>query len=204
MIYTVKGIIADTRIALNRDPQAPPLFDTEPFALSLDDIIRSNILEGVSAAHLNAPLSCIDCCRNFDPDANEYASGLHFDEGNAGWMLLPPDFMRLVAFQMDDWETPVFEAIDACSPLYALQRSRFAGLRGSPQRPVCAIVARAEGSALEFYSCRTAKAKILKAIYLPFPSIDENEGVEISEQCYRSAISEIAKLTEETISNKSR
>lgn len=203
MIYTVKGIIADTRIAMNRDPKAPPLFDSEPFTLQLDDIIKSNILDGVRKTHIEAALSCIDCGRNFDPDANEYASGLHFDENNAGWMLLPSDFMRLLTFKMDDWETPVFETIDATSPLYALQRSRYSGLRGSPQRPVCALVARAEGLALEFYSCRSNRAKISKAIYLPFPSIDENEGVEISEQCYHAAIMEIAKLTKETLSIKS-
>ena len=40
-------------------------------------------------------------------------------------------------------------AISADDPLYDLQSSRYKGIRGNVQKPVCAVVNRAEGKVLE-------------------------------------------------------
>ena len=77
---------------------------------------------------------------------------------------------------------------------YEKQSSRFKGIRGTPQRPVCAITIRPEGRSLEFYSCKTNKALVSKAVYLPYPKIDEDDGIEICSRCYIAVIYTIAAL----------
>ena len=85
-------------------------------------------------------------------------------------------------------------AISADDPLYDLQSSRYKGIRGNVQKPVCAIVNRAEGKALEFYSCNSEEAYVKRASYIPYPSIDDEDGIDISERCYTSVVYTTAAL----------
>lgn len=110
-----------------------------------------------------------------------------------GWIFLPNDFIRLLAFEMSDWDMPVFDAIQATDPKYKLQKSPFLGVRGNPNKPVVAISQRTEGKTLEFYSCNSTDAKIVTASYLPERNI-ENNTIEISHQCYRPSVYSIASL----------
>ena len=110
-------------------------------------------------------------------------------------MLLPKDFLRLVVFEMDDWEQAVYQAISTDDPEYEKQRSRFKGIRGTAQRPVCAIAIRPEGRVLEFYSCKSKNAQVSRAMYIPYPKIDEDGGVDISERCYDAVVYTAAGLT---------
>ena len=109
-------------------------------------------------------------------------------------MLLPDDFMRLIAFRMSDWERTCYNAISVDDPLYDLQSSRHKGVRGSVQKPVCAVVNRAEGKALEFYSCDSEEAYVKRATYLPYPKIDDEDGIDISERCYTAVVYTTAAL----------
>lgn len=110
-----------------------------------------------------------------------------------GWIFLPNDFIRLLAFEMSDWDLPVFDAIQSTDAKYKLQKSPFAGVRGNPSKPVVAISQRTEGKTLEFYSCKSSDAKIVTASYLPERKI-ENNTIEISHQCYRPSIYSISSL----------
>ena len=85
-------------------------------------------------------------------------------------------------------------AISADDPLYDLQSSRYKGIRGNVQKPVCAIVNRAEGKALEFYSCNSEDAYVKRASYIPYPEIDEDDGIDISERCYTAVVYMTAAL----------
>ena len=97
-------------------------------------------------------------------------------------------------FQMNDWERAVFNPINTDDPEYEKQSSRFKGIRGTCQRPVCAISIRPEGRVMEFYSCKTTEAKVSRAVYLPYPKIDKYGAVEICEKCYDAVIYTIAAL----------
>ncbi len=85
---------------------------------------------------------------------------------------------------MTDWLVPVLEPITADSPLYAQQRSPYAGVRGTPERPVCAIT---PDRRLEFYSCRTKNAGIAHALYMPMPAIVDN-SIDIAPRCYQRVV----------------
>lgn len=189
MIYQLDKIMQDVRICLDQNMTSDALLDSGDIdTLSLDDIIRSKILEAVQRVHMDAPNYLLEGGHNF-------GDAVYWRELESGWVLLPPDFMRLVVFEMDDWEQAVYQAISTDDPEYEKQRSRFKGIRGTAQRPVCAIAIRPEGRVLEFYSCKSKNAQVSRAMYIPYPKIDEDNGVDICERCYNAVVYTAAGLT---------
>lgn len=189
MIYQLDKIMQDVRICLDQNMTSDALLESGDIdTLALDDIIRSKILEAVQRVHMDAPNYLLEGGHNF-------GDAVYWRELESGWVLLPPDFMRLVVFEMDDWEQAVYQAISTDDPEYEKQRSRFKGIRGTAQRPVCAIAIRPEGRVLEFYSCKSKNAQVSRAMYIPYPKIDEDNGVDICERCYNAVVYTAAGLT---------
>lgn len=189
MIYQLDKIMQDVRICLDQNMTSDALLESGDIdTLALDDIIRSKILEAVQRVHMDAPNYLLEGGHNF-------GDAVYWRELESGWVLLPPDFMRLVVFEMDDWEQAVYQAVSTDDPEYKKQRSRFKGIRGTAQHPVCAIAIRPEGRVLEFYSCKSEDAQVSRAIYIPYPKIDEDNGVDICERCYNAVVYTAAGLT---------
>lgn len=192
MIYRVDDIIRDVRIAIDQnsgDEFLTAVGDMD--TLFLNEMIRSKIVDAVRSVEIEAPLYMIDIGSNF-------GDNIHWKEYEgvgSGYILLPDDFMRLIVFQMSDWITSVSEVITPSMALYKLQSSRFPGIRGNIQNPVCAIVVYPIGRVLEFYSCSGGSdVKIQKAVYLKEPEIDEDDLIYICERCYRPAVYYCAAL----------
>lgn len=178
----------DVRICIDQNMMSDALVESGDIdTLALDEIIKSNILEAVQRVHLEAPNYLLECGHNF-------GDAVYWRELESGWVLLPQDFLRLVVFEMDDWEQAVYHAISTDDPEYEKQRSRFKGIRGTPQKPVCVLAVRPEGKVLEFYSCKSNEAQVSRAVYIPYPSIDPDGGVDISERCYEAVVYTIAAL----------
>ncbi len=197
-VYQTDRIGRDVRIALDRNMTSDALkLIGDVDTLALDDIIKSKILEAVKRVHSAAPAHLLDGGYNF-------GDAIYWKEHESGWTLLPEDFMRFVVFQMDDWERAVFYPINTDDPEYEKQSSRFKGIRGTYQRPVCAISIRPEGRVMEFYSCRTKDAKVSRAVYLPYPKFDKYGAVEICERCYEAVIYTIAALVLTTFGDAER
>lgn len=190
MIYQTDKIVRDVRLSLDENvdmSELTALSDTD--TLELEDIIRSKILEAVRRVHILAAPHLLE-------NGHHFADGaIYWDSKESGHILLPDDFMRLVVFEMSDWERPVFTAISTDDPAYAACRSRIKALRGTPERPVCAIARHSEGLALEFYSCQSEEAVVTRDLYMPYPREDEQGGVDISEPCYTAVIYLCAALT---------
>lgn len=189
MIYQIDKIMQDVRICIDQNMTSDALLNTGDIdTLSLDEIIRSKILEAIQRVHLSAPNYLLECGHNF-------GDAVYWGDLESGWVLLPEDFMRLVVFEMDDWEQAVYQAISTDDPEYEKQHSRVKAIRGTSQRPVCAIGIRPEGRVLEFYSCKSKDAQVSRAIYIPYPEIDDDGGVDVSERCYKAMIYTAAGLT---------
>ena len=189
MIYQIDKIMQDVRICIDENMQSDALIESGDIdTLGLDEIIKSKILEAIQRVHSDAPNYLLEGGHNF-------GDAVYWRELESGWVLLPKDFLRLVVFEMDDWEQAVYQAISTDDPEYEKQHSRFKGIRGTAQRPVCAIGIRPEGKVLEFYSCKSKNAQVSRAIYMPYPKIDEDGGVDISERCYNAVIYTAAGLT---------
>lgn len=193
MVYKIEDVERDVRIAIDENKTSEQLISEEDIdTLSMNDIIRSKIEEAVERVHSAAPAHLLEQGHNF-------GDAVYWELDGNGWVLLPQDFMRLVAFRMSDWERTCHNAISVDDPLYDLQSSRHKGVRGNAQKPVCAIVPRAEGKALEFYSCKSEAAYVSRAVYMPYPKIDGDGGIDISERCYRSVVYAAASLVLLTI-----
>ena len=187
-IYQLQDIIKDTRIALDQNMTSEKLIEIDDIdTLSLNDIIKSKVVEAVTRVHSQAPIYLLD-------SGNNFGDAVYWKELNSGWVLLPDNFMRLIVFRMSDWERDVYHAIAEDDPEYEKQSRRFKGIRGTPQKPICAIVVRPEGRALEFYSCKNNDALVSKAVYLPYPYIDNHNGINICKKCYTSVIYTISSL----------
>lgn len=189
MIYHIDKVMQDVRVCIDQNTKSEALLaEADIDTLSLDEIIRSKIVEAVQRVHLAAPNHLLYCGHNF-------GDAVYWGEMESGWTLLPEDFMRLVVFQMDDWDTAVYAAVSTGDEEYEKQRSRIKAIRGTAQRPVCAIGIRPEGRVLEFYSCKSTDAHVSRAVYIPYPKIDVDGGIDICERCYTAAVYTAAGLT---------
>lgn len=193
MVYKVDDIMRDVRVCLDQNMTSEQLLQTGDIdTLSLDDIVRSKILEAVVRVHTVAPAHLLEAGHNF-------GDAIFWGDLESGWVLLPHDFLRLIVFEMSDWERAVFNAITPEAPEYALQRQRVKALRGTAQRPVCVLTTRPEGRALEFYSCKSEDAYVRRGQYLPYPVIDDEGGIDISERCYTAVVYAVASLVSLTL-----
>ena len=188
MVYNIHNVMRDVRVCLDQNMTSEQLLHTDDVdTLALDDIVRSKILEAVFRVHTKAPTYLLE-------EGHNFGDAVYWGDRESGWVLLPQDFMRLIVFEMSDWERPVYEAITPVDPQYMLQKSRYKGIRGNSQKPVCAIATRPEGRVLEFYSCKSENAYVRRAQYLPYPKIDEDEGIDICERCYTAVVYLTASL----------
>ena len=177
------------RVAIDMNKGDEPLImegDTD--TLTFDEIIYAKLADAVRLVEMEALLSMLESGHDFGEQ------DIYINKTGKGFIILPDDFMRLIAFRMSDWTRTVYEAISESDPQYALQSSRFKGICGNPEKPVVAIVRRAEGKVLEFYSCRTDEATVAQAVYLPYPRIDADGGIDVAEDCYRAAVYRAASL----------
>ncbi len=193
MVYKILHIARDVRIAIDENKTSEQLIADEDIdTLSLNEIILSKIVEGVRRIITEAPSHLLD-------GGVPFGDAVFWRSKGSGWLLLPDDFLRLLLFKMSDWERPVYEPITAADPQYQLQFSRYKGIRGNTQKPVVAIVSRAEGRVLELFSCKDNNATIEQAIYFPLPRVDRHGGIEIPERFYKAVIYETASLVLATI-----
>lgn len=182
MLYKKEKIAADVRRMMNVNCEAS---EAEGFGMSpqlkLDEIILQLMPEAAKDAQMRAPMCDLE-------QGHTFGDAVHWGHRCNGWVLLPDDFMRLVCFKMSDWEAAVYHAVYADDPIYYLQYSPFESLQGCPQKPVCALVNRPEGQALEFFSCYDRDAVVERAVYVPYPRYDEMGALDMSERCYDAAV----------------
>ena len=175
MEYAVNDLVREVRVCIDQNMTSEALSGLgDVDTLSLEDIIRSKIADAARVVERAAPAHLLDSGRAF-------ACSIGWDNVagvGSGHIHLPDNFLRLVCFQMSDWSHAVYEPIGQSDPLYARQHSRFPGLRGSPQRPVVAIVGQPIGQVLEFYSCTAGEDVFVKqARYIPIPRIKPRTNV---------------------------
>ena len=188
MVYKIEVVEQDVRIAIDENKTSEQLISDEDIdTLSLNEVIRSKIEEAVRRVETSAPVYLLE-------EGHEFGEAVYWEDNGSGWVLLPDDFMRLIAFRMSDWERTCYNAISVDDPLYDLQSSRYKGIRGNVQKPVCAVVNRAEGKVLEFFSCNSEDAYVKRATYMPYPKIDDEDGIDISERCYTAVVYTTAAL----------
>ena len=189
MVHQILDIKRDVRVCMDENRTTTSLLSAaDQETLSLDELITRNVLEAVRRVHMEAPYWMPDNGTAFGSGGVVWHNDHSGQPDTCGHITLPGDFMRLVVFEMSDWERPVYAAITTDDPLYAKQKSRHKGVRGNPQRPVVAIGVTAAGRTLEFWSCKTQLATVSRGLYLPYPTEDAMGGIDIAEPCYRAVV----------------
>lgn len=188
MLYRVEDIVKDVRVALDQNESDEQLLsESDSDTLQLDELIRSKIEAGVDAVEMAAPSWLLEGGHTFGDE-------LYWEGNGIGFVLLPDDFKRLVSFKMSDWDMAVTTAIGPEDAMYGRQRVTVSAVRGNVHRPVCAIVARAEGLSLEFFASRDEEAQVVQAVYIPKRKIDEEGCIDLSAKCYEKAVAYISAL----------
>ncbi len=198
MLFAIDTLKREIRIALDQNNVSAQLFNLDDVdTLSLEEIIESKIADAARIVENNAPAYLLDSGKAF-ADSIEWESTVGI---GAGRILLPDDFLRLVCFQMSDWSRAVSVAIDENDPLYQRQSSRFAGVRGNPQRPVVAITGQPGGLVLEFFSCSAGRNVYVKqARYIAIPVVEEGQ-IDICEKLKPSVVYYAAYLVAASIND---
>ena len=182
MIVQAEKMAKDVRIAVDMNHDSTPLLVEDDIeTVSFNDIIYAKLTDAVRMVELEAPLHLLE-------QGHQFGENIVWGDEGKGWLILPDDFMRLVVFKMSDWHHSVSEAITQDDPKYSRQWSKWKGICGNPEKPVVAIVNRAEGNVLEFFSCNDDTATVEQAVYIPLPRIDLDGGIDVSEKCYKAAV----------------
>ena len=204
MIVTTDRIVHDVKVCMDHDEvsvdfDVSPLSDglVEKHTVTMDDIIRQKLAQAIDRVHAAAPYHLLETGHNF-------GDAVYWGDMESGWVLLPADFHRMVVFEMSDWACPVYEVIMPADPRYHLQHSRYKGVRGTADHPVCVLGMRPEGRVLEFYSCRTKEAQVNRAVYIPLAKEDDSGGYDLSPLCYDAIVYTTAALTLLTIGESER
>lgn len=168
----LSDIIREVKIILDENI-TESFIEGDPDQLQLKDHIEARILDAVRNIHEAAGSEMLD---DGLPIPTSGESILQVNPDGTGYLRLPDDFMRLVIFKMTKWKRPVVEAISDTDPRYFLQKSRFLGIRGGIDKPVCAITTGGASKILEFYSLPPSETdqSVEKARYLPLPKIEDN------------------------------
>lgn len=204
MIVTADRIIHDVKVCIDHDEvsvysDVSPLPDgvLETHTVKMDDIIRQKLPQAIDRVHAAAPYHLLETGHNF-------GNAVYWGDMENGWVLLPADFHRMMVFEMSDWACPVYEVIMPADPRYHLQHSRYKGIRGTADHPVCVLGMRPEGRVLEFYSCRSNSATVTRAVYIPLAKEDASGGYDLSPLCYDAIVYTTAALTLLTIGESER
>lgn len=142
---------------------------------------RLDELSPFSSVEINPSISLIDemlddCANSFllsvpihllNPENFSVTTNTTNQDGS-GWVRLQPDFLRLYAFKMTEWDIPVYEAIHPGHPKYRLQFNLVT--RGGHAKPVVIIEHEIspDPKILRYYSLDDPQANTIEtALYIP-------------------------------------
>lgn len=183
MKKTFQEIADEVRMIIDENEDNTALItETDEVANDTDKITKEMILQSVDMVHQMAPV-----WKTTDIQTTDNISLSPYKKGKAG--SVPSTFLRFVFADAEDWSKKVYEPISEGSAEYQMQSSEFAGIRGSAERPVVAIVPGLIGLNMEVYS--TANSSVTLA-YIK-KAVAESDGVTIADMCYKAVLNMVAK-----------
>lgn len=205
MDYTLDTILPLVRSAMDLNVDSTPLTSlVDVDTLALNDIIEDAFPRAARMVIETAPHYLLDRGQAL---ATTSAGGTAISVKWAtqigtgwGWIQLPDDFLRLVSFQMSDWDYAVVTPITEDEPRYKQLKSRFGGITGNPQHPEVAIVHQPIGLTLEFYSCNSSASdiQVKRARYIPIPRWTNNV-ISIPEKLLNATIHQTCYLVSQAV-----
>lgn len=200
----LSDVIREVKVILDENISEVSVMAGDPDQLQLEDHIEARILDAVRAIHEAADSSLLDDGLTIPLEVAGQPT-IQVNPDGTGYVALPDDFMRLVIFKMNKWKRPVIFAISDTDPRYFLQKSRFVGVRGGVDKPVCAITTGGAGKVLEFYSLPPGEEDdgVEKNRYLPLPTIEENDTIKMCRKLVRPIYYQCAALVALSLKDQS-
>lgn len=201
---TLADAIREVKIILDENITEVSVLTDDPDQLQLEGHIKARIIDAVRAIHEAADSSMLDDGLPIPLEVGGLPT-VQVNPDGTGYVALPDDFMRLVIFKMTKWKRPVVFAISDTDPRYFLQKSRFVGIRGGIDKPVCAITTGEASKVLEFYSLQAGEEdkSVEKARYLPLPAIEENDTIKMCRKLVRPIYYQCAALVALSLKDQS-
>ena len=183
MKKTIQEIADEVRMIIDENEDNSALItETDELANDTDKITKEMIMQSVDMVHQMAPI-----WKTTDVQTPTLVSLNPYKKGKAG--TVPSDFLRFVFADAEDWNQKVYEPITEGSAEYMMQSSEFAGIRGSAERPVVAIVPGLINLNMEVYSTEKGTATLA---YIK-KAVEEVDGVTIADMCYKAMLNMVAK-----------
>ena len=201
---TLSDVIREVKIILDENITDVSVLTDDPDQLQLKDHIKARIVDAVRNIHEAADSSMLDDGLPI-PLVVSGQPTIQVNPDGTGYVALPDDFMRLVIFKMTKWKRPVVVAISDTDPKYFLQKSRFMGIRGGVDKPVCAITTGEASKVLEFYSLPAGETdkSVEKARYLPLPKIEVDDTIKMCRKLVRPIYYQCAALVALSLKDQS-
>ena len=177
MEYEILQLVKDVRVCLDENDVQNELLAKDSSTLQLDDIIRSKIEDAVNGVLMSAPLEMLGSGVAVAFETIEWDNGNAADDGELRMCRIPrpQDYLRLLCAKMPDWDYAVVDTISMHSDEYKMQKSRYSGMRGNPQRPIVADVVGKEGNYLELYTSAVRDIDFVR--YLPLIALSSASEV---------------------------
>ena len=201
---TLSDVIREVKIILDENITEVSVLTDDPDQLQLKDHIKARVVDAVRQIHEAADSSLLDDGLLIPLEVSGQPT-IQVNPDGTGYVALPDDFMRLVIFKMTKWKRPVVVAISDTDPGYFLQKSRFMGIRGGVDKPVCAITTGEASKVLEFYSLPAGETdtSVEKARYLPLPKIEVDDTIKMCRKLVRPIYYQCAALVALSLKDQS-
>lgn len=203
----MRDFVERVRVTLDENRRESGYLEDNPDNLELDGIIRSKTEEAARLVCLSAPAGLLEPEPMPVPDAAQYA-----ETDGSGYVVLPPDFLRMVSFRLVTWNRDVTSFVAKDSREGLMQKCLFT--RGTPLKPVCVLAHDMAGNRiLEYYTagilCGTESPekchRIDRALYVRIPKIvlcADVEMISLSPLLLEVTVNYCAALTEHSRGNE--
>lgn len=161
MNVEIEELVKEVRIALDENVEWNGVLLDDSASLTLDEIIRQKIVHATRMLIDETPAADIGNGRDF----REAPVVWH---GKAGRILLPDDFLRLIAFRMSDWAMAVRDMGRDDTEEYVMQSSPVPGIGADAQHPAVFRTRIQGDDILEFFGS-VPSAEVIEAEYMPEP-----------------------------------
>lgn len=139
-----EDIVSKVRSIMNEIGEDANTSLLEEDTIKIDEYIKSCIPEAVALVIQNSPNRCVN------PKSSTSASVTNNGDGT-GYVLVPADYISLVAFKMAGWKRIVSKAHDLGSEVHKAQGNP--ATRAGKYKPVCVLSYNKTGDkVLEYYS----------------------------------------------------
>lgn len=197
--YVVANLVKEVKVVLDQNMDSSTLQGLQDVdTLSLEEIIKDRLVDAARIVELSAAHDLLGEGKIVSPNSlvpgeiPEYlvASKTFAYTSPAvtvsyGEIELPSDYLRLVSLHVNGLPLAAIEAISETDPRYTRLYSRYAGIRGTWQRPVVVVSHNENGEHVLKVFPHGTNNRVITYAYVPLPAIVTVETVEKINICER-------------------